>query len=65
MTGANFAGAVAFHPIEEKHLCEVRVKPGRRRYTVEETQKHGGKKQQLYIRTGNQTVALTTAEAID
>lgn len=52
------------HPIGDKHVCEVRVKPGRRAYMLIEQAKDGQKKQQFYIRTGNQTVALGMEEAL-
>jgi hypothetical protein len=52
------------HPIVDKHVCEVRVKPGRRAYMLIEQGKDGQKKQQFYIRAGNQTVALTMEEAL-
>jgi DEAD/DEAH box helicase/Putative DNA-binding domain/Helicase conserved C-terminal domain/Domain of unknown function (DUF1998) len=55
---------IDLHPIEDKHVCEVRVKPGRRAYMLIEQGKDGQKKQQLYIRAGNQTVALTMEEAL-
>jgi predicted HTH transcriptional regulator len=55
---------IVFHPIEDKHVCEVRVRPGRRAYMLVEQGKDGQKKQQIYIRAGNQSVALTMEEAV-
>ncbi|MGI8826221.1 MAG: RNA-binding domain-containing protein [Chloroflexota bacterium] len=55
---------IALHAIDYKHVCEVRVGPGRRPYTLIEQGKDGQKKQQLYIRTGNQTVTLGMEEAL-
>jgi len=49
-----------FHPINGKHLCEVRVKPGHHHYIVVEQDKHGAKSDVVYIRTGNQSVPLDT-----
>jgi predicted HTH transcriptional regulator len=55
---------IELHPIGDKHVCEVRVTPGRRAYMLMEAGKDGQKKQQFYIRTGNQTVALGMEEAL-
>jgi Putative DNA-binding domain len=55
---------VILHSIEDKHVCEVRVMPGRRAYMLSEAGKDGQKKQQFYVRTGNQTVALNMEEAL-
>ncbi len=55
---------IVLHPIGDKHVCEVRVKPGRRAFTLIEADKNGLKTSHLYIRTGNQTKALTMEEAI-
>ncbi len=55
---------ILLHPIGEKHVCEVRVKPGRHDYMLVEADKNGQKSSQLYIRTGNQTKALSIDEAL-
>jgi len=55
---------IVLHLVGDKHVCEVRVQPGRRHYTLRETDKNGNKKEQLYIRTGNQTRALTMEESL-
>jgi hypothetical protein len=55
---------IVFHPVGEKHVCDVHVNPGRHAYMLDEVSKDGQKKQQLYIRAGNQTVALTMEEAL-
>jgi len=55
---------IVLHPIGDRHVCEVRVKPGRRAFMLIETGKDGQKKQQLYLRAGNQTVTLTMEEAL-
>jgi superfamily II DNA/RNA helicase len=55
---------IVLHPIVDKHVCGVRVQPGRRVYMLMEVGKDGQKKQQCYIRAGNQTVALTMEEAL-
>ena len=55
---------IVLHPVGDKHLCEVRVKPGRRAFTLIEADKNGLKTSHLYIRTGNQTKALTMEETI-
>jgi hypothetical protein len=54
---------IALHRIEDKHVCEVRVKPRRRVYMLIEAAKDVQTKQQFYIRGGNQTVAVIMEEA--
>jgi predicted HTH transcriptional regulator len=55
---------IVLHTIADKHVCEVRVSPGRHAYVLMEPDKHGQKTPQLYIRTGNQTKALSIDEAL-
>jgi predicted HTH transcriptional regulator len=55
---------IVLHPIGDKHVCEVRVKPGQHAYMLVEPDKGGQKVAQLYIRTGNQTKALLIDEAL-
>lgn len=55
---------IVLHPVGDKHVCEVRVRPGRHRFLLIEPDKNGQKTSQLYIRTGNQTKALTLDEAL-
>jgi hypothetical protein len=55
---------ITLHPVGDKHVCEVRVTPGRHAYMLMEPDKGGQKLAQLYIRTGNQTKALSIDEAL-
>jgi hypothetical protein len=48
-----------FHPIEEKEICEVVIKPSPRPIFIYD---EGGKQQECYVRVGNSSKPYTLDE---